>query len=57
MSGQIEKDNTEKGVSALKKALAAKNVKVDETVLKDAVAEAHKAAIAGCEQCANGWHW
>ncbi len=53
----IEMANTEKGVAALQKALKAKNVKVDAKVLKDAVAEAHKAAIVGCEQCANGWHW
>ncbi len=52
-----EKVNTEKGLSALQKALKAKNVNVDAKVLKDAVAEAHKAAIVGCEQCANGWHW
>ncbi len=52
-----EKVNTEKGISALQKALKAKNVNVDAKVLKDAVAEAHKAAIVGCEQCANGWHW
>ncbi len=59
MSGEkiSEKANTEKGVSALQKALKAKNVNVDAKVLKDAVAEAHKAAIVGCEQCANGWHW
>ncbi len=49
--------NTEKGLSALQKALEKKNVKVDAKVLKDAVAEAHKAAVLGCEQCANGWHW
>ncbi len=59
MSGEkiSEKANTEKGVSALQKALKAKNVNVDAKVLKDAVAEAHKAAIVGCDQCANGWHW
>lgn len=49
--------NTAKGLSALQKALEKKNVKVDAKVLKEAVAEAHKAAILGCEQCANGWHW
>lgn len=59
MSGETNVDmvNTEKGISALQKALKAKKVTVDAKVLKDAVAEAHKAAIVGCEQCANGWHW
>ncbi len=49
--------NKEKGISALQKALKAKNVNVDAKVLKEAVAEAHKAAIVGCDGCANGWHW
>ncbi len=49
--------NTEKGVSALQKALKAKKVNVDAKVLKDAVAAAHKDIVADCEQCANGWHW
>ncbi len=49
--------NQEKGIAALQKALKAKDVNVDAKVLKEAVAEAHKAAIVGCEGCANGWHW
>ena len=49
--------NKEKGISALQKALKAKNVNVDAKVLKEAVTEAHKAAIVGCDSCANGWHW
>ncbi|MCX9012981.1 MAG: hypothetical protein OIN66_17915 [Candidatus Methanoperedens sp.] len=52
-----EEKNVDKGISALQKALKDKNVKVDAKVLKEAVAEAHKAAIVGCEGCANGWHW
>ncbi|MFZ3060480.1 MAG: hypothetical protein WA102_12195 [Candidatus Methanoperedens sp.] len=52
-----EKVNLEKGISALQKALKAKNVNVDAKDLKAAVAEAHKAAIVGCDSCANGWHW
>lgn len=49
--------NKEKGISALQKALKAKNVNVDAKILKEAVTEAHKAATVGCEGCANGWHW
>ncbi len=52
-----EEKNFSKGLSALQKALEKKNVKVDAKVLKDAVAEAHKATIVGCDGCANGWHW
>lgn len=47
----------EKGLPALQKALEAKHVKVDAKTLKDAVDEAHKAMIVGCDGCANGWHW
>ena len=49
--------NKEKGISALQKALKAKNVNVDAKILKEAVTEAHKAATVGCEGCANGCHW
>jgi hypothetical protein len=52
-----EKANTEKGISALQKALKAKNVTVDAKDLKDAVAAAHKAIVEECSSCANGWHW
>lgn len=59
MSGEkiSEKAKTEKGLSALQKALKARNVTVDAKDLKDAVAEAHKAVVVGCDSCANGWHW
>lgn len=59
MSGEkiSEKANTEKGLSALQKALKARKVNVDAKDLKDAVAEAHKAVVVGCDSCANGWHW
>lgn len=59
MSGEkiSEKAKTEKGLSALQKALKARNVNVDAKDLKDAVAEAHKAVVVGCDSCANGWHW
>jgi len=49
--------NTEKGLSALRKALEANNVKVDAQTLKNAVEEAHKSIVADCKSCANGWHW
>lgn len=52
-----DKDLAIKGVSALQKALEAKNVKVDPQILHDAVEEAHKAILADCSSCANGWHW
>lgn len=57
MSEENDRIHKEKGVSALQKALKAKNVNIDAKDLKDAVSEAHKAAIVGCEGCANGWHW
>ncbi|MCZ7381590.1 MAG: hypothetical protein O8C64_08510 [Candidatus Methanoperedens sp.] len=53
----LDKANTEKGISALQKALKAKNVTVDAKDLKDAVAAAHKAVVEDCSSCANGWHW
>jgi hypothetical protein len=46
-----------KGISALQKALEAKNVKVDSATLSAAVEEAHKAILKDCSSCANGWHW
>ncbi len=52
-----DKDLASNGVSALQKALEAKNVKVDAQTLKAAVEEAHKAILKDCQQCANGWHW
>jgi len=56
-TGKMDAANAEKGLSALQKALAAKNVKVDAQTLKGAVEEAHKAVVADCTSCANGWHW
>jgi hypothetical protein len=52
-----DKELAGKGVSALQKALEAKNVKVDAQTLKAAVEEAHNAIVKDCQQCANGWHW
>lgn len=52
-----DKDLAIKGVSALQKALEAKNVKVDPQILHDAVEEAHKAILEECTSCAHGWHW
>ncbi len=57
MSEETDVANTEKGVSALQKALKAKKVNVDAKVLKDAVAAAHKDIVGDCSGCAYGWHW
>lgn len=57
MSEKQEIVNKEKGLSALQKALEAKNVKVDVQTLEDAVEKAHQDILTECESCANGWHW
>lgn len=53
----VSKANAAKGVAALQKALAKKNIKVDASDLEQAVNNAHKAIVEDCQQCANGWHW
>ena len=57
MKNTTDKELAGKGVSALQKALEAKNVKVDAKTLQAAVEEAHKSIVKDCQQCANGWHW